>query len=169
MQLFGHNRNGPKIAEGKGTGSPSNTKSPGPRPTSIPSDILIHAPFGRNRYGPKIGGLCPFRGGGAGSPLNTIWPGSRPTCMPSFILIRPTIWPQYTVTDRQADRTGQRSDSIGRTVLQTVAQKLTIPFLCYCTFYKRWSILQYLAHNIRPYAIIKTDFLTVSPQPAFQI
>jgi len=41
--------------------------------------------------------------------------------MPSFILIRPNIWPQYTnVTDRQ-DR--QRSDRIGRIVLQTVAQK----------------------------------------------
>jgi len=33
-------------------------------------------------------------------------------------LIRPTVWPQYTnVTDR--------TDSIGRTVLQTVAQKVT--------------------------------------------
>jgi len=42
--------------------------------------------------------------------------------MPSFILIRPTVWPQYTnVTDRQ-DRQG--TDSIGRTVLQTVAKKL---------------------------------------------
>jgi len=38
----------------------------------------------------------------------------------SGILIYPTVWPQYTnVTDRQ-DR--QRSDSIGRTVLQTVTQ-----------------------------------------------
>ena len=38
--------------------------------------------------------------------------------MPSFILIHPTVWPQYTnVIDRQ------RTDSIGRTVLQTVAQK----------------------------------------------
>jgi len=49
--------------------------------------------------------------------------------MPSFILIRQTVWPQYTnvidrETDRQTDRTDrQRSDSIGRTVLQTVAQK----------------------------------------------
>jgi len=42
--------------------------------------------------------------------------------MPSFILIRPTVWPQYTnITDR-TDR--QRIDSIGRTVLQTVAQKV---------------------------------------------
>ena len=30
-------------------------------------------PFGRNGYGPKIGGgLCPFGGGGAGSPSNTM-------------------------------------------------------------------------------------------------
>jgi len=48
--------------------------------------------------------------------------------MPSFILIHPTVWPQYAnVTDIQreteTDRTDrQRSDSIGRTILQTVAQ-----------------------------------------------
>ena len=74
-------------------------------------------PFGHNRYGPKIGGLRPLWGGGAGSPSNTMWSGPRPTCIPSVIFIRPTVWPQYTnVTDRQ------RSDSIGRTILQTVAQ-----------------------------------------------
>jgi len=47
--------------------------------------------------------------------------------MPTFILIRPTVWPQYNnVTDRtgRTGQTGQRSDSIGRTVLQTVAQTL---------------------------------------------
>ena len=68
--------------------------------------------------------LMPFtRGeGGGGSPSNTRWPGSRPTCLPSFILIHLTVWPQYTnVSDRQTDR--QRSHSIGRTVLKTVAQK----------------------------------------------
>ena len=83
-------------------------------------------PFGRNRYGPKIGwGLCPFGGRGAGSPSNTVWPGPRPTCTPSFVLIRPTVWPQCTnVADRQTGQTDrQRTDSIGRTVLQTVAQK----------------------------------------------
>jgi len=71
-------------------------------------------PFGRNIYGPKIGGLFPFGGGGAGSPSNTMWPGPRPSCMPSFILIRPTIWPQYTnVTDRQTDRqTGQTDNGL---------------------------------------------------------
>ena len=46
--------------------------------------------------------------------------------MPSFILIHPSVWPQYTLQtgqtgqDRQAS---QRSDSIRRTVLQTVGQK----------------------------------------------
>jgi len=51
--------------------------------------------------------------------------------MPGFILIRPTVWPRHVqctnVTNRQTDRTGQtdrqRTDSIGRSVLQTVAQK----------------------------------------------
>ena len=68
----------------------------------------------------REGGAAVPLSGGAGSPSNTMWPsGPRPTAMPSFILIHPTFWPQYTnVTDRQADtdRTGQRSNSIGRTV-----------------------------------------------------
>jgi len=93
-------------------------------------------PFGQNRHGPKIGGCVPFWG--AGSP-STQCPGF--TCVPSFILIHPTVWPQYTnvtgrqtgqdrQTDRQTDRTErQRSDTIGRTVLQTVAQKR----------FKKWS------------------------------
>jgi len=42
--------------------------------------------------------------------------------MPSFIFIRPTVWPQYTVTDIQTGQERQRSDSIGQTVLQTIAQ-----------------------------------------------
>jgi len=62
-------------------------------------------------------------------PSNTMWPGPRLTCMPSFVMNHPTIWPQYTnVTewtgqDRWDRQTGELSDSIGRTVLQTVAQK----------------------------------------------
>jgi len=52
-----------------------------------------------------------------------------PSCVPSFVFIHPTVWPQYTnVTDKQdrTDVTGQdrqRSDMIGRTVSQTVAQQ----------------------------------------------
>ena len=70
-------------------------------------------PFGRNIYGPKIGGTVPFWGRAAGSPSNTMWPGSRPTCMPSFILIRPTVWPRCTnVTDRQDRQTGQTDNGL---------------------------------------------------------
>jgi len=86
--------------------------------------------------GRKLGGCAPL-GEEAGSPSNTIWLGPRPTGMPSFILIRATVWPQCTnVTDRQTDRqtgqTGQTGQdrtgqtkvySIGRTALQTLAQK----------------------------------------------
>jgi len=69
--------------------------------------------------------------GGAGSPSNTVSPGPRPTSVPSGMLIHPTIWPQYTnVTDRQTGQTGQRPDSIGRTVFSE--RELTFTFdICY--------------------------------------
>ena len=102
-------------------------------------------------------GALPLWRRGAGSPPNTMWPGPRPTCMRSFILIRPTVWPQCTnVTDRQdrQDKTGQdsrlqRSDSIGRTVLQTVAQKSNKFFQsydhkCTATFFMNHSVYLYL-------------------------
>ena len=70
----------------------------------------------------------PLLGRGAGSPSNTMC--LKPTRMPSFILIHPTT----NVSDRsdkQTDRQDretdiERSDSIGRTVLQTVAQKTIV-------------------------------------------
>ena len=113
---------------GAEAGSSSNTMWSRPMPISIRSGILIHSavwPQGHNSHGPKIGGCTPF--GGAGSTPNTVWPVPRPTSTPSGLLIRPAVWSQYTnVTDRQRDMTGQdrqRSDSIGRTVLQSVAQE----------------------------------------------
>jgi len=51
----------------------SNTTSPGPRPTSIPSGILIHPAVWPQRIWAENGGLCPFRGGGAGSPNSVAW------------------------------------------------------------------------------------------------
>ena len=73
IQPFGHNKRVPKLG-GSGcalcSGSPSNTKSPGPRPTSIPSAILVHpvvwpqrtlaenwrdcAPLGEGNLGPHL-------------------------------------------------------------------------------------------------------------------
>ena len=61
-------------------------------------------------------------------PHLTVWLGLRPTSIPSGILIHLTVWPQCTHQRvRQTDRTDRqtyrhRSDSIWRTVLQTVAQ-----------------------------------------------
>jgi len=139
---FGHNRNGPKIGEGApppfwgGEPAPHLTQSRLGRGLSYtkwhldPCSHLAATGMGRTL------GAVPLWRRRAGYPSNTMWPGPRPTCTPSFIFIRPTVWPQYTnVTDRtsRTDRqdrqdredrqTGQRSDSIERTVLQTVAQK----------------------------------------------
>ena len=70
-------------------------------------------------------GVVSLSGSGTWFPCYTMWLGLRPICAPSFIFIRPTVWPQYTnITDRRGQTDRQRSDSIGRTVLQTVAQKL---------------------------------------------
>jgi len=123
---------------GGGAGSPSNTKSPRAEAylhTKWNLDLCSH--LAATDVGQKLGaraGLCPFGGGGAGSPSNTMWPGPRHTCMPSFILIRQTVWPQYNTPTLQTDR--QLSDSIGRTVLQMVAQKA-----------RMWSIAQRDGHS----------------------
>jgi len=128
IQRFGHNKHGPKKWGSpppfwEGSGSSSNTESPGPEAYLhtkwhlYPCSHLSTTDMNRKLR------VVPLWGRGAGSPSNTMCPGPRPTCVPSFILIHPIIWPQCTnVTDRQ-DR--QRSDSIGRTVLllQTVTQE----------------------------------------------
>jgi len=124
---FGHNRHRPKIGGGAVSLLRGSWVSPhltqcgfGRGYTSTPSGIFDPSSrLATTDMGRKLG--VPLWRGGAGSPSNIMWPGLRPTSIPSFILIRPTVWPQYTnVTDR-TDR--QRSDSIGWTVLQTVAQK----------------------------------------------
>jgi len=89
------------------------------------SGILIHlAIWPKEIWAENCGGCAPLGEGEMGIHLTQCGQGrGLPACqLPSFILIHPTVWPQYTnVADRQ-DR--QRSDSVGRTVLQTVAQKL---------------------------------------------
>jgi len=72
---------------GKGAGSPSNTKSPGPRPSSIPTDILIHAAIWPQQiWAENWGGLCPFGGGVAGSPSNTMWSDKTDNERPGHIV-----------------------------------------------------------------------------------
>jgi len=109
-----------------GARSPSNTMTPGSKSTSVPSGILIHPAAWPQQTWADNWGLCPFWGGRAGSPSNRMWPGPRHTWLPSFILIHPTVWPKYTnVADRTGQTERQRSDSIQRTVLETVAQRTT--------------------------------------------
>ena len=92
---------------GKGTGSPSNTKSPGLRPTSIPTDILIHAAIWPQQIWAENWGLCPFGGGGARSPPNTMWPGrGLPACQVSSWSVQPFGHNTPTLqTDRQTGQT----------------------------------------------------------------
>jgi len=117
----------------RGAGSPSNRMSLGLRPTSLPSGILINPAIWPQQIWAQNwgGGSAPFWRRGAGSPSNTMWPGQRPTCMSSFMLIHPAVWQQYTnITERQTNR--QRSDSIGRTVLETVRPKSKKTWLILC-------------------------------------
>ena len=112
---------------GVGAWSPSNTKSPGLRPTFIPSGILIHPAIWPQQIWAENWGLCPFGEGKVGPHLTQCGQGRglparqvSSSCVQPFGHSAPTL--QTDRTDRQ---TGQRSDSIGRTVLQTVAQKLS--------------------------------------------
>ena len=73
------------------SGAPSNTKSPGPRHTAIPSGILVHpAVWPQRTLAENWAGGCarrPIGGGGAGSPSNTVSPMVRHTSVSSGILV----------------------------------------------------------------------------------
>jgi len=117
-----------------GVGFPSNTKSLGPRPTSIPSGILIHAAIWPQQTWAENGGaLSPFWGEELGRHLTQCGHGLRPTCMPSFILRSVHPFGHIDQRHRQTDRQNrQRSNSIGRTVLQTVSQIFCL-IMNFCT------------------------------------
>jgi len=110
IQPSGHNRHGPKLGSsapfGEGAGSPYSTMSLGLRPTSLPSDILIHPGSGFQQIwaettdmGRKLGGSAPFYGWGAGSLSNTMSLVLRPTSLPSGMLIHPAIRPQQILAE----------------------------------------------------------------------
>jgi len=80
----------------RGAGSPCNTMLPRQRPTSVPSSILIH--------------------------VSCIIPHWAVICNKPFHFIQPFSHNSRTL---QTGQTRQRSDSIGWSVLQTVAQKKT--------------------------------------------
>jgi len=56
---------------------------PGPRPTSVPSCILIHPDVWPQETWSKIWGCAPLEEGG-GFPFNTIWRRTMPTSVTNF-------------------------------------------------------------------------------------
>jgi len=76
---------------GGGAGSSSNTMSPGPRPTSVPSGILIHPALWPQQTWAKNGG--------------GLWLGSKPISIPS---IQPF---GHNTPTSQTDRIGQTEDN----------------------------------------------------------
>jgi len=87
-------------------------------------------PFGRNGYGPKLGGCAPLGEGELGPHLTQCGQGRGLPACPVFHLDPSnrlaTVHERYRQDRIGQDRQDrQRSDSIGRTVLQTVAQKRT--------------------------------------------
>jgi len=76
IQPFGHNKHGPKIWGlhpsfwGGGAGFPSNTKSPGHRPTSIPSGIVIYAAIWPQQIWAENWRAVPLWGRGSWVPIS---------------------------------------------------------------------------------------------------
>jgi len=129
-------------------------------------------PFGRNRYGPKIGwGLCPFGEGELGPHL-TQWGQGRGLYLHAKFHLDPskrlaTVYERHRQDrqDRQTNR--QRSDSIGRTVLQTVAQKSKMMAGRHLEIRKIAISLQ--RSDRRPQNLTRWRTLTLSSPPAVKI
>jgi len=114
-----------------GAASPSNTMLPGPRPTSVPSGILIHPAIWPQYMGRKLGGCCaPLSGEGELGPHVTRCHLGQglPQCQISSCSIQIFGHNTPTLQTGQRDRQyRQQSDSIGRTVLQIVTPKQMLP------------------------------------------
>jgi len=129
------------LSRGGGGWSPSNTMWPGPRPTSVPSGILIH-PAIWPRHGPKIGReLCPFFEGGLDPHLTQCDQGRvLPPCQVTSLSIHPfghnRAYTNVTIRQHTTEQDRRRSDSIWRTVCWAT--------VCNCTRAQqllRWAIV----------------------------
>ena len=104
-------------------------------PSSIASDILIHAVIWPQQTLVENWGLCPFGEGELGPHLTQCIEGrSLPACQVSSSSVQPFGHNIPTLQTDRTDRSGQtdrqRSDRIGRTALQTVVQQQS----CYNNF-----------------------------------
>ena len=105
--------------------STCNTISLGSRPTFLPSGILIHRVIWPQQIWAENWGAVPLWGEGSGSPSNTV-ARAEAYLRAKFHLDRSirlaTIHQRYR-QDRSHRTDRQRSDGMGRTVLQTVVPK----------------------------------------------
>ena len=107
-----------------GAGFPCNIMWPGPRPTCIPSGVLINANvWPQQTCAENWGAVPPFLGEQELGPIlhSVAWAEAY---LHAKFHLDPcnrlaTVHQRYRQTD------GQRSDSIGQTVLQTVAQNVS--------------------------------------------
>jgi len=119
---FGYNKHGPKIGGcapfwGGEAGSSSSTMWPEPRPTSIPSGILIHqAIWPQQIWAENWGGCAPLEEGDLGPHLTQcVQSRGLPACQVSSWSVQPFA---HNTPTLQTGQDRQRSDSI-----QTVDQK----------------------------------------------
>jgi len=137
IQPSGHNKHGPKIGGGLcplfggGKQGPHLTQSRRkPRPTFIPSGILIYAAIWPQWIWAENWRAVPLWGGEAGFVLFLTQCGQGEAYLHAKFHLDPskrlaTIHQRYRQIYRHTDRQDrQRSDSIRRTILQMVAQKL---------------------------------------------
>ena len=109
IQPFGHNRHGPKIGGsapflGRGARSPYSTKSPGPRPTSIPSGILIHPTIWPQQIWAENWEAVPLWGGELGPHITHFWATVCKTVRPMLsvrcLSVLSCLWRSCTVAKR---------------------------------------------------------------------
>jgi len=159
---FGHNRHGPKIGGlcDQRWGLP---------PYQMASWSI--KPFGHNRHGPKIGGCAPLGQGELGPHLTQSGRGrGLPLCQVSCWSILPFCHNTATSQTGQTDR--QRTDRIGRTILQTVNQKwITKKYLSFIlSFNSLLSVdIMYIMQSVEVYAVLKVYKWWYSHQSSFTI
>jgi len=104
---------------------PSNTMWPGPRPTCVPSDMLIHPAVWPQDMGRKVGGcLLPF--GGCWAPSNTMLPKLRLgllTILANVIAISISILSDETIGNTD-------TDTFAKSISDTFAATFTDTFCC---------------------------------------
>jgi len=90
-------------------GSPSNTMSLVPSPTSLLSGILIHPAIFHNRYRPKIGGCVPLWEGSWVSIYHNV-ARDEAYLRAKFHLHPSNRWSQYTNVTDMTDKTDTETD-----------------------------------------------------------